>query len=117
MRALQQRALDGPDGLALADVPEPERPADGVLIEVKAAGVALPDVLMSRGQYQLKPDLPFVPGVEVAGVVRAAPEDAPVAAGDEVVAATTIGGFAELAVAPAVMTFPLPQPLDFAQGS
>jgi NADPH:quinone reductase len=117
MRALQQTALDGPDGLELVDAPEPEPGADDVLIEVKAAGVAFPDVLMSRGQYQLKPELPFVPGVEVAGVVRAAPEDAGVAVGDEVVAATTIGGFAELAVAPPVMTFPLPRPLDFAEGS
>jgi NADPH:quinone reductase len=117
MRALQITALDGPDGLELVDAPEPDRPDDGVLIEVRAAGVAFPDVLMSRGMYQLKPDPPFVPGVEVAGVVRAAPEDAAVTAGDEVVAATTIGGFAELAVAPAVMTFPLPKPLDFAEGS
>jgi NADPH2:quinone reductase len=117
MRALQIGALDGPDALELVDIPEPERPDDGVLIEVRAAGVAFPDVLISRGLYQLKPELPFVPGVEVAGVVRAAPEDAAVAAGDEVVAATTIGGFAELAVAPAVMTFPLPGPLDFAEGS
>jgi NADPH2:quinone reductase len=121
MRALQQTALEGPDGLELADVPEPERHPllgePGVLIEVRAAGVSFPDVLMSRGQYQLKPDLPFVPGVEVAGVVRAVPDGAPVAVGDEVVAATTIGGFAELAMAPPVMTFPLPRPLDFAEGS
>src|SRR3954452_22016569 len=121
MRALQITALDGPDGLELVDAPEPERHPllgePGVLIEVRAAGVSFPDVLMSRGMYQLKPDLPFVPGVEVAGVVRAAPDGAPVAAGDEVVAATTIGGFAELAIAPATMTFPLPKPLDFAEGS
>jgi NADPH:quinone reductase len=121
MRALQISALDGPDALELADVAEPDRHPlsgePGVLIEVRAAGVSFPDVLLSRGQYQLKPELPFVPGQEVAGVVRAVADGAPVAVGDEVVAATAVGGFAELAVAPAFMTFPLPEPLDFAEGA
>jgi NADPH2:quinone reductase len=121
MRALQISALDGPDALELADVEEPERHplsgAPGVLIEVHAAGVSFPDVLLSRGLYQLKPELPFVPGQEIAGVVRAVSDGAPVQVGDKVVAATTIGGFAELAVAPGFLTFPLPAPLDFAEGA
>jgi NADPH2:quinone reductase len=121
MRALQIASLDGPDGLELVDAPEPERHPlfgqPGVLIEVRAAGVSFPDVLLSRGLYQVKPELPFVPGLEVAGVVRAVADGAPVQVGDEVVAATTIGGFAELAIAPGTMTFPLPGPLDFAEGA
>jgi NADPH2:quinone reductase len=72
MRAQQVEVLEGPDGLRLVDIPEPEG-ADQVLIDVAAAGVAFPDLLLSRGQYQLKPPLPFVPGVEVAGIVRGAP--------------------------------------------
>jgi NADPH2:quinone reductase len=84
---------------------------------VHAAAVSFPDVLQSRGLYQFKPDLPFVPGAEVAGVVRSAPDGAGVAPGDRVMAFTGIGGMAEVAVAPAYMTFPLPQSLDFAQGA
>jgi NADPH:quinone reductase len=121
MRALQIAALDGPDALELADLPEPERhPLSGeagVVIEVHAAGVAFPDLLLSRGLYQLKPDLPFVPGQEVAGVVRSAPDGAPVEPGDKVVAATAVGGFAELAVAAPFLTFPLPSTLDYAEGA
>src|SRR3954451_4557008 len=121
MRALQIKALDGPDGLELVDAPEPDRHPlfgePGVLIEVRAAGVAFPDVLLSRGLYQVKPELPFAPGLEVAGLVRAAPDGTGFQPGDEVVAATTIGGFADLAIAPPNMTFPLPGPLDFAEGA
>ena len=69
MRAIQIVELSGPDSLQLADVPEPS--GEGVVIDVHAAGVSFPEVLQSRGQYQVKPDLPFVPGSEVAGVVQA----------------------------------------------
>src|SRR3954469_9260066 len=121
MRALQIKALDGPDGLELVDAPEPDRHPlfgePGVLIEVRAAGVAFPDVLLSRGLYQMKPELPFVPGMEVAGVVRAALDDGGLRAGDRVAAFTQLGGFAEVAVAPAHLTFRLSDALDFAQGA
>ena len=72
MRALQVTALEGPDAVVVADVPEPD-PGDGVLFEVRAAGVSFPDVLQARGQYQSAAEPPYVPGVEAAGVVRAAP--------------------------------------------
>src|SRR3954467_13664923 len=121
MRALQISAFDGPDGVELVDAPKPERHPlfgePGVVIEVRTAGVAFPDVLLSRGLYQVKPELPFVLGLEVAGVVRAAPDGAGFQPGDEVGAATTIGGLPALAIAPADMTFPLPGPLDFAEGA
>jgi NADPH2:quinone reductase len=117
VRALQITELSGPaSSLTLADVPEPEA-GDGVLVDVHAAGVSFPEVLQTRGEYQLKPPLPFVPGSEVAGVVRSAPDGSGLSAGDPVAAFCMLGGFAEVAVAPAFLTFALPDGLDFAQGA
>ncbi len=123
MRALQITDLSGPSSaLALTELPEPEAshmltPGAGVVVDVHAAGVSFPEVLQTRGEYQLKPPLPFVPGSEVAGVVRSAPEGAGVRPGDRVAAFCVIGGLAEVAVAPAFLTFPLPDALDDAQGA
>ncbi len=86
-------------------------------MEVHAAGVSFPEVLQTRGQYQVKPDVPFTPGSEVAGVVRSAPEGAGVQAGDRVAAFCMLGGWAEVAVAPEFFAFKLPEALDFAQGA
>ncbi|UGS36173.1 NADPH:quinone oxidoreductase family protein [Capillimicrobium parvum] len=123
MRAIQITELSGPaDALKLVDVPEPEpshplTPGAGVVIDVHAAGVSFPEVLQSRGEYQIKPDLPFVPGAEVGGIVRSAPEGAAVQPGDRVAAFCFLGGFAEVAVAPEFLTFRLPGALDLAQGA
>jgi NADPH2:quinone reductase len=123
MRAVQIVELSGPEsGLREVELPDPEpshpmTPGQGVVVEVRAAGVSFPELLQSRGLYQFKPDLPFVPGSEVAGIVRSASSDATVAPGDRVAAFCFLGGFAELAVAPAHFVFPLPQELDFAQGA
>jgi NADPH2:quinone reductase len=123
MRAVQITNLTGPDSaLELADVSDPEpshpmTPGRGVVVEVHAAGVSFPEVLQTRGLYQLKPPLPFIPGSEVAGVVRSASDGAGVAPGDRVAAFCMLGGFAEEAVAPEHFTFALPGELDFAQGS
>jgi NADPH:quinone reductase len=123
MRAQQITDLSGPaSALTLGDVPEPGAThpmtsAEGVVVDVKAAGVSFPEVLQTRGEYQIKPPLPFVPGSEVAGVVRSAPEGAAVRAGDRVAAFCMLGGFAEVAVAPDFLTFALPGALDFAQGA
>jgi NADPH2:quinone reductase len=120
---MQITQLTGPaTAMQLADVPEPEpshmlTPGSGVIVDVHAAGVSFPEVLQTRGEYQLKPPLPFVPGSEVGGVVREAPADAEVKAGDRVAAFCALGGFAEVAVAPAYFTFKLPPQLDFAQGA
>jgi NADPH2:quinone reductase len=92
-------------------------PGSGVVVDVRAAGVSFPEVLQTRGEYQLKPPLPFVPGSEVAGVVRSAPEGASVKPGDRVAAFCMLGGFAEVAVAPEFLTFGLSDELDFAQGA
>jgi len=123
MKAVQVVELTGPDSaLRLVDIPEPEpthmlSPGGGVVVEVHAAGVAFPELLQTRGEYQVKPPLPFVPGSEVAGVVRSAPDDAAVKVGDRVAAFCALGGFAEVAVAPPFLTFALGGELDFAQGA
>jgi NADPH2:quinone reductase len=123
MRAVQITELTGPDSaLSVGEVPEPEpshflTPGEGVVVDVEATGVAFPELLQTRGEYQIKPPVPFVPGSEVAGVVRSAPESASVKAGDRVVAFPMLGGWAEVAVAPAFLTFPLPDGFDAAQGA
>ncbi len=123
MKAIEITEETGPDSaLTLAELPEPEpthmlTPGAGVVVEVHAAGVSFPELLQTRGQYQLKPPLPFVPGSEVAGVVRSAPPGAAVAPGDRVAAFCALGGFAETTVAPDFFTFALSPELDFAQGA
>ena len=121
MRAIQITNLNGPDeALELVDIPEPSQTTTagaGVLVDVHAAGVSFPEVLQTRGQYQFKPDLPFVPGSEVGGVVRSAPDGAAVKPGDRVAAFVFLGAFAEVAVAPEHMVFPIPDSWDYAQGA
>jgi len=123
VRAIQIVELSGPESaLRLVDVPEPEpahplTPGEGVLIEVHAAGVSFPELLQTRGQYQLKPPLPFIPGSEVGGIVLSAPAGAAVKTGDRVAGFCGLGGFAETAVAPPFFTFALHEALDFAQGA
>jgi NADPH2:quinone reductase len=123
MRALQIVQETGPDSaleLVELDDPQPSHmltPGAGVVVDVHAAGVSFPEVLQTRGQYQMKPPLPFVPGSEVAGIVRSATGGASVKPGDRVAAFCALGGFAEVAVAPEFFTFALPDALDFAQGA
>lgn len=122
MRAVQISELSGPDAVGVVDVPEPQpnhmlTPGEGVVIDVAAAGVSFPEVLQTRGLYQLKPELPFVPGAEVAGTVAHAPADSGLKPGDRVMAFTVLGGMAERAVAPAYLTFTLPEQLSFEQGA
>jgi NADPH2:quinone reductase len=123
MRAVQIVDLSGPESaLAETDLSEPEpshplTPGRGVLVDVHAAGVSFPEVLQTRGEYQIKPPLPFVPGSEVGGVVRSAPEGSGLEEGQRVAACCMLGAFAEVAVAPDFLTFPLSDELDFAQGA
>ncbi len=125
MRAIQIAELSGPDAaLRFVELPEPEpvhplSPAgeQAVVVEVHAAGVSFPEVLQTRGEYQFRPPLPFVPGSEVGGVVRSAPPNTGLQPGDRVAAFTALGAFAETAVAPAFFAFKLPDALDFAQGA
>jgi NADPH2:quinone reductase len=123
MKAIEIFDLSGPEtALREADLPEPEpshmlTPGSGVLVDVEAAGVSFPEVLQTRGEYQVKPPLPFVPGSEVAGTVRSAPDGSGLRTGDRVAAFPMLGGFAEVAVAPEFLTFPLPDALDSRQGA
>jgi NADPH:quinone reductase len=123
MRALQITELTGPDtALKLVDIEEPGpahflTPEGGVVVDVHAAGVSFPEVLQTRGEYQVKPPLPFVPGSEVGGIVRSAPEGSGLQAGDRVAAFCMLGGFAEVAVAPEFLTFKVPDTMDFAQAA
>lgn len=117
MRAVQVSRLDGPEAVQVVEVDEPG--GDGmVVIDVYAAGVAFPDALLTRGLYQHKPDVPFVLGGEAAGVVRSAPADAHVSAGDRVAVLTMLsGGMAEVIALPAERVFPLPDAVSFEAGA
>lgn len=115
MRAVQIETLEGPEAVRVVDVDEPS--GDQVLIDVHAAGVTFPEVLQTRGKYQIQPPLPFVPGSEVAGVVRAAPEGSGVTAGDRVVAFPGIGGFAEVVGVEPHAVFALPDRMSYVQGA
>lgn len=123
MRAIQIAELSGPEeALREVELEEPDAshfltPGSGVLVDVHRAGVSFPEVLQTRGEYQVKPPLPFVPGSEVAGVVRAAPEGSALRPGDRVAAFCMLGAFAEVAVAPEFCSFRLPASFDFDQGA
>jgi NADPH2:quinone reductase len=92
-------------------------PGSGVIVDVHAAGVSFPEVLQTRGEYQVKPPLPFIPGSEVGGTVRSAPEGSSLRAGDRVAAFCVLGGFAEVVVAPEHFTFKVPSALEFGQAA
>ena len=112
MRAVQVTRLDGPDGIVVTEVDEPE--GEGVVVEVHAAGAAFPDALLTRGLYQYRPEPPFVLGAEIAGVVRSAPDGSGLRAGDRVVGLTMlIGGMAEVAVLQPDRVFKLPDNVTF----
>ncbi len=123
MRALQIVDLTGPESaLAETDLPEPEpshplTPGSAVVVDVHAAGVSFPEVLQTRGEYQLKPDLPFVPGNDIAGVVRSAPAGSELAEGDRVAAMPVTGGLAETVAVDPGMVFPLPDEVPFDTGA
>jgi len=117
MRAVQVVRTEGPSGVEIVDVPEPT-PAEGeVLVEVHAVGVSFPDLLLSAGQYQLKPETPFCLGVDFAGVVRSAPEGSGYAEGDRVACVLPYGGGADLVAIAPDSVFPLPDSMTFEQGA
>jgi NADPH2:quinone reductase len=114
MKAVVCTAWGLPDSLELHDLPELAAGPGEVLIDVKAAGVNFPDVLIIQGKYQVKPALPFTPGNELSGVVRAVGDGVlSVKAGDKVIAFTALGAFAQQVVAPAQAVMPMPPGMDF----
>lgn len=118
MRALVCHTLTGPQDLKLeTQWPEPAAGPGEVLVEVKAAALNFPDVLMTRGLYQERPPLPFVPGLELAGVVAAAGEGVTrFRPGDRVVAYSG-RAVAEKAAVPQEFVMPMPRTLDFVSAS
>jgi len=118
MRAVQVSELTGPAALSVVEVDEPAADGQNLLVDVKAAGVSFPELLQTRGQYQLKIDPPFILGAELAGVVRDAPAGSGFAAGDRITALAPLGGaFAEAVLVPPFTAFKLPDALDFGQGA
>ena len=118
MRAVQITRLDGPEAVELVDVDEPQPDAGQISVDVHAAGVAFPDALQTRGLYQYKPDPPFTPGSEVAGIVRSAPEGSGFAVGDRVVGLTGMGGgMADVVNLPPDLTFGLPDAVSLTAGA
>jgi NADPH:quinone reductase len=111
MRAAVITALAGPDAVEIQEVPEPTPEQHHVLIDVEYAGVVFPDVLHTRGEYQLRPDVPFTPGWEVSGVVRG--DAGRFRAGDRVAAMPVVGGFAATVAVDVRMVFPLPDDVPF----
>jgi len=117
VRTVQVTKLEGPRSVELVEAADAVAADGQVLVEVHAAGVAFPDVLLTRGEYQIKPPPPFVLGSEVAGVVRTAPEGSGVAVGDRVAAFPGFGGYAELVACDSSLVFPLPAATSFAAGA
>ncbi|MFE6922047.1 NADPH:quinone oxidoreductase family protein [Nocardia sp. NPDC057663] len=113
MAAVQLTDLRGPAALRTTRIPVPDS-RDKVLIEVRAAGVNFPDLLMTYGKYQMRVPAPFVPGFEVSGVVSSAPEASGMQVGDEVVAfCSQLGGYAEFVAVDPVAVAIKPPELEF----
>ncbi|MDQ3337038.1 MAG: NADPH:quinone oxidoreductase family protein [Myxococcota bacterium] len=119
MRAVRVHELTGPQALRVDDdVPEPTAGPGQVLIDVHAAGVNFPDILLTHGKYQFKPSPPFSPGGEAAGVVSAIGAGVTsVAVGDRVAATMLYGAFAEKVVVPELAITKLPESVSFETGA
>ncbi len=118
MRALVCKDFAPYTQLTVEDVPEPPVEAGFVMVDVKAAGVNFPDILLVEGKYQMKPPLPFVPGMEAAGVVSHLGEGvSDVKEGDRVIVATMLGAFAEKVPAHSSQLVPMPDSMSFEEGA
>lgn len=114
MKAVLCQAYGLPDSLVYTDVPDPVAGKGQVVVDMKAAGVNFPDVLIIQNKYQAKPPLPFSPGSELAGVVTSIGEGVTnVKVGDSVIAFCGWGAFAEKVVVSAAGLIPMPPGLDF----
>jgi len=118
MRALVCNEWGPAEKLTIEELPDPTPGAGQVLVDIKAGGLNFPDTLMIEGKYQFRPDFPFTPGGEAAGVVSALGEGVTdVAIGDRVLVTTPIGAFAEKCVAQANMIMPMPDNMTFEQAA
>ena len=118
MRALVCKDFAPYDQLKVEDVPEPELGEGMVMIDVKAAGVNFPDILLVEGKYQMKPPTPFVPGMEAAGVISKLGENVQgLEEGQRVLVATMLGAFAEKVPAHFSQVVPMPDSMSFEEGA
>jgi NADPH2:quinone reductase len=118
MRAVLCKEFGPPESLVVEEVPDPQPGHGQVLVDVAAAGVNFPDVLIIQNQYQFKPPLPFTPGGEIAGTVAKLGEGvSTLTVGDRILASTGVGGFAERVVIKAESAVPIPDEMDFVTAS
>jgi NADPH2:quinone reductase len=117
MRSVQVVRLEGPSGVELVEADEPTPGPGEVLVAVHAVGIAWPDLLLTRGQYQMKPDPPFQLGVDFAGVVVQASDGSGFAENDRVAGCLPYGAGADLVAARADSVFPLPDGVDFVKAA
>ena len=118
MRAIEVAGRTTPEELAVSEVASPQVGAGSVRIGVRAAGCNFSDLLMLKGEYQVDPDPPYVPGGEVAGVVlEVGAGVSRLAVGDRVLARCGLGGFAEEVVSPAATTYRMPASMSFEAGA
>ena len=115
MKACVVQELSGPSGLVYTDVDDVTGNDDTIIVDVRAAGVCFPDLLLSKGEYQLRLPPPFIPGMEAAGVVHWAPEDSEFKVGDRVSAFGVLGGYAEQVIVPLTNVTRSPAELDDAE--
>ena len=117
-KAIVCRALGAPETLSLEDFPSQVLKPGQVRVRIRAAGINFPDILMAAGEYQLKPELPFTPGMEAAGDISEIADDVTgLKPGDRVIVKLRFGGYAEeVVVAPSQLTL-LPSTFDYAEGA
>jgi NADPH2:quinone reductase len=115
MKACVVQRLSGPGGLVYTDIDDVSGDDHHVVIDVRAAGVCFPDLLLAKGEYQLKLPPPFVPGMEAAGVVRSAPEGSGFRVGERVSAFGILGAYAEQVAVPVPNVMRSPAELDDAE--
>jgi NADPH2:quinone reductase len=113
VKAYQLHSYDGPTALSLDEVPEPSRDDDVAVVEVKAIGINFPDLLLTKGLYQRKPETPFVPGCEVAGVISWVPQGSGWSVGDRVMAFVWDGSYAESVAIPLSSLVAIPEEMGF----
>lgn len=118
MKALLSTKVGPPESLEYADLPDPVAGEGEVVIGVKAAGVNFPDVLIIEDKYQFKPERPFAPGGEIAGVIESVgPGVTHVKVGQRVIGSIGWGGYAEKVKVPAARTMPIPDAMPFDEAS
>src|SRR5947209_12757925 len=117
-RAVVCRELGPPERLRLEEFPPAPLQPGQVRVAIHAAGINFPDILMAAGEYQLKPELPFTPGVEAAGEVSEVSDGvAGVAVGDRVIVKMRHGAYADEAIVTPSQLTPLPSTFDYAEGA